>query len=115
MRFRIGRRFHGRAALAAELHLERSGDGLRNLVLNREDVGQFAVIAFGPKMTAVGRGDQLRGDADASAGAPHAAFENVGHAQRIGDAANVLLLALEGERRSARDHLETRDLCQRIQ
>ena len=48
-----------------------------DLILNREDVRHFAVVALGPEMVSVGGLDQLRGDADAVTGAAHAAFQHV--------------------------------------
>ena len=65
-------------------------------------------------MAPVGRGDELRRDADAVAGLSDAAFENVRHTKGRGDLANVLMLALERERRGARDHLQARDLRQEV-
>ena len=46
----------GRQALQCRDH--RAG----NLVLNLEDVGQFAIVSLGPQMHAVRGADQLRGD-----------------------------------------------------
>ena len=41
-------------------------------------------------MPAVGGGDQLCRDPDALAGAPHAAFQHMGHVQCLGDLPDVL-------------------------
>src|SRR5262245_11294415 len=60
-----------------EFELQRCDDGLRNLVLDGENVGEIAVVAFGPDMIPGRAVDQLRTDADAASGLAHAAFENM--------------------------------------
>ena len=87
------------AGLRDELHLQRTGDGLRDVVLNGEDVGQLAVVPFRPQMIAVLRVDELCRHADPASRAADAAFENVRDAERLGDPADVLFLAPEGEGR----------------
>jgi hypothetical protein len=77
--------------------LQRSGDGLGDVVLNGEDVGKLAVVAFRPEMIAVLRVDELCGYADTVSGSPEAAFKNRPDAKRLGDPADVLFLAAEGE------------------
>src|ERR1700759_2555795 len=67
-----------------------------------------------PEVIAVRSVDELGSDADASPGSPYAAFENGGDAQRRRDVANVLGLAFEGERGSARGHLQFGNLRQEI-
>ena len=64
------------SALASELQLQGSGDGLGDIVLDGEDVGELAVVAFGPEMIAVLCVDQLRGHADPASRAADAPFEN---------------------------------------
>jgi hypothetical protein len=65
-------------------------------------------------MASVGGRDQLRGDADASAGLAHAPFKDVRHTERLGDSPDVLLPAFECERGRARDHLEVGDSSERV-
>ncbi len=90
------------------------GDGCGYLVLHRKYVRQLAVETLRPQVGPISRGDQLRGHADAIARAPHAPFENIGHAQRLGDPADVGVLPLEGERGSARDYFQPGNLCQGV-
>ena len=56
-------------------------------------VGRFAVESFRPDMRIGPRVDQLRIDANAVAGAPHRAFQDVRHAKRNADFAQVALAA----------------------
>ena len=70
-------------------HLERVDDPVRDFVLDREDVGQVAVVALGPEMPAVAGIDELRGDAHAVAGAADRAFEHRAHAKLAADGADV--------------------------
>ena len=58
-----------------------AGDRLRDLVLHREHIGEFAIIAVGPQVSAARRIDQLRGDPRPVAGTPDATFEDVTDAQ----------------------------------
>src|SRR5690606_14036603 len=56
-----------RKRVAEQTYLERRRDAARDLVLNREDVRELAVVRSGPKMR-VGRDvDELRGDPDVAA------------------------------------------------
>ena len=105
---------HERRGRSGKRHFQRGRDGLGDFVLHVEQVRHLAVIALRPEVIAVARVDELRGDAEARPGSPHAAFENGGDAQRVGDLANVLGLALEREGRRARGHLQPRDLRQEI-
>ena len=65
-------------------------------------------------MAAIRGRNQLGRHADPVACPAHAPFEHVGHAERLRDVAHILILALERERRSARDHFQSLDLRQRI-
>ena len=78
----------------------------RHVVLHREDIGQVAVEPLGPEVPASGRVDELRGDPDARAGFAHASLEDVAHAKAFADLTDMDVLALEGERRIARDDKE---------
>ena len=74
-----------------------------DLVLEREDVLQVAVVALGPDVV-VGFGiDQLHRDAHPVAGLAHAAFDDVLHAELARDLLHVHRLALVLERGVARD------------
>src|SRR5208282_604389 len=64
-----------------EFHLHLGREDERDLVLDREDVVDRAVIPLGPDVRAVARVDQLRGHANAVASLAHAAFENVTSAE----------------------------------
>ena len=55
--------------------------GLGNLVLQCENIGNFAIVTVGPDMFAGLGLNQLRGDADAVAGPAQAAFEDLTHTQ----------------------------------
>ncbi len=96
-----------------EIERQRGDDLARHVVLDREDVGELPVEAFGPEMSAGRRIDQLRGDPHPVARFAHAPLEDVAHAEAFADLGNVDVLALEGERRIAGDHEELRELRQR--
>ena len=66
-------------------------------------------------MKAIDHADQLRGDAHLPALAPHAAFDDVGHAELAPDLAHVAALAFELEHRSTRRDVELRNLRQDVQ
>src|SRR5206468_6760918 len=80
-----------------ELELERTYDGFRNLILDRENVGQIAIVALGPQMIAGRTVDQLRSDAHATAGLAHTALKNMADPELPPDVAHVHRLALERE------------------
>src|SRR5271165_6469579 len=65
-------------------------------------------------MAAVGGADQLRGHPKPRSGAPDAALEHMVHAQRLGDAPDVLMLTFERKSGSSGNHLEAGELCQGI-
>ena len=109
----------GRAALldrllllGQQLELQRLDDRFRDLVLQREDVAQVAVVALGPDVVAGGAIDQLRGDAHAAARLAHAALEHVLHLELARHLRHVDELALVHERAVARDDGQRRDLAQ---
>src|SRR5688572_11915126 len=72
-------RLHPRAfALGpAQLRLDRAHDGLSDLVLELENVGERAVIAACPDIVVACRFAELGGDADALACAPDASAQDV--------------------------------------
>ena len=109
----IGRARLGRRAEQRDLELLDHVGG--DLVLDREDVVELAVVGLRPKVR-VGAGlDQLRRDPHRVARLAHRAFEHVRHVQRPRDLRNRNLLALERERRRARRHLQLRNLRQQVQ
>ena len=73
------------------------------LVLNGKDVGELAVVAAGPDMSATLRFDELGGDADAVARAANAAFEDIADAEFAANSAHIDRLPLVGEARVAGD------------
>ena len=101
------------ALLQTQRHAQRAGDGLRDVFLDGEHVGELAVVILGPEMHAVVGLDELRRDAHAVARLAHRAFDQMGRAQRLADGAHILVLALELEGRGARDHAQVRHLGER--
>jgi hypothetical protein len=75
-----------------------------------EDVLEVAVEAIGPDVAAARGVDELHVDAHLHAGAAHAAFEHVAHAELPAHLLDVDALLLVGERRVARDHEQAGDL-----
>ena len=108
----------GRACLrrrAEQRDLELLDHVGRDLVLDREDVVELAVVGLRPQVR-VGAGlDQLRRDPYRVARLAHRAFQHVRHVQRARDLRDSDLLALERERRGARRHLQLRNLRQQVQ
>src|SRR5258705_9626971 len=88
------------------LRLDRSDDGVGDLVLHGENVGEVAVVTLRPDMTARCGVVELRSDAYAIAAPSHTAFEHVAHPELGSDLLYLDRLALVGERRVARDHEE---------
>ena len=77
------RRFQSRTLAfdIGEFRLDRSGDCARDLVLQREDVLEVAVISLCPEvLTGLGR-DQLGGHANSFADLPHTALDHVSDAE----------------------------------
>ena len=80
---------------------ERRGNRARELVLDREDVGQVAIPALGPKVVAGLDVDELGRHAQALPRLTHAAVEHRGNAELGADPPYVVVLAAERERRRA--------------
>src|SRR3546814_11139875 len=95
------------ALLGVELRLHRGHDVLGDVVLDGEDVLQLAVVLLGPEVLAGLGVDDLNGDAQALTRRPHAAFQDVAHAEIAGDLPDVCSLALVYDARTARDHEDT--------
>src|SRR5437667_8599628 len=57
------------------------GDCLGNLILDREDIGEIAVVPFGPNVVAALCLDQLACNPDAVARFAQAAFEHIANSQ----------------------------------
>jgi hypothetical protein len=89
---------------ASQTWFDSADDTFGDAVLEIENIGQIAVEAIGPDVTA-GRGfDQLTSDAHPPASAPHAALQHVANAKLAPDPAHVHRAALIGEGGVARDH-----------
>src|SRR5215469_8042519 len=86
---------------------------LSDLILHRENVSEFTIIAFGPDVVAGLGLDQLRGDADAVAGTSHGAFEYVAYTKVASDPFHIDGAALIGEAGIAGDHEQRRIARQR--
>ena len=105
-----------RLALAAEilggieLRLDRGDDGLRDLVLHREHVGQIAVVALGPQMTAGDDIVELRGDAHLVAILAHRALDDIADAELLADLLQMHRAALVDEGGVAGDDIEPAQL-----
>ena len=98
--------------LGRDLHAHLVCDRPRDLALQREDVGELALVAVRPQGP-VARGiDQLRGDAHAPAGEQGRALDHRVHAQLARDLRQRPIAALEAHGRCARDHAQRSDLRQ---
>ena len=82
---------------------KRSHDPVRNLVLQRENILERAVVALGPDMRVRFRVDQLRIDPDLVSGAAHAALEHVANAELLGNPGNIYRRVFIGKNRVARN------------
>ena len=106
-------------ALSAEifrcvkLRFDRADDSLCYFVLNREHVGNVAIVAFGPDMAAGCDIDKLCGDTHALAFFPYAALDDIADAEFFADLLQMDGFALVGEGRVARDHEEPAQFRQR--
>ena len=87
-------------------------DGLGNLVLDRENVGQVAVVAIGPDVATASAVDQLGVDPDPRARLADAPLEDVADPEFGGDLGQIGRLALVGETGVAPDHEQTADLAE---
>src|SRR6202021_1207551 len=95
-----------------QLGLNRGHNFLGDLVLERKNVGQIAIIAVGPEVLAGRAVDQLGGDTHAASTLANAPLENVAPPEFAPDLAYVDSLAFVDERRIARDHEKPAQLRQ---
>ena len=89
-----------------ELRLDGSDDVLSDLVLDREDVGEGAVVALDPDVRSTCRIDELAGDPQSLACLANPSPQNITNSELAPDLAHVDRLAPVDEARIARDHQE---------
>jgi hypothetical protein len=89
-------------------------DGMRDLVLERENALQLPLEGLRPEVHVVGHVDELRGHPQGVPLAPHAALEQRVHLQPIADLARVEVPPLERVHRSARGHPQPIDVGEGI-
>ena len=78
--------------------------------LDAEDIIEFAIVAFGPKVFVRGHADELDIDVCGIANLLDATFKNVGYAELLADFAQIVRRAFVFLSRGARDDLQSRDL-----
>ena len=100
--------------LGGERAAERPGDGVRDVVLDPEQVLTIVVEAVGPEVAAGAGIDQLRHYPRPAAGAADAALEHRVDPQELGDLADVCVAVLEVEDRGPRHHSETGDVGEQV-
>ena len=108
----IGRRaaFNGALLAWRELRLELVGDGLCDLALNSENIGQIAIVSLRPEMRIGARIDQLRVYSHAIASTLNTSFHDMRDAKFISDLAQVTFRSgLILHNRSAADDFQVRD------
>ncbi|MBA7648072.1 hypothetical protein ES703_55852 [subsurface metagenome] len=86
----------------------------RELVLQREQIVDVAVVAAGPQLRAILGRDQLGYDAHLRSGTPHRALDQIGCVDLACDQARAQLPALEGKGRAAAQHPVERLQRQRV-
>ena len=101
--------------VAAEREAQPVSDRRGDLVLHREDVLDHAVVAVGPELVAVGGIHQLHRNAQAGARASQRSFKHGGNTQLGTHRTQVLVLPLEGERRTATGDAQPGNLRERIE
>ena len=99
----------------AERHLQRVGDGARDLVLDREKIGDRAIEAPRPDVVACPRVDQLRGDPHRVAAALDAALHHRLHAEATPDLGDIGAPCVELERRGPRRDAQVGQLAEGVQ
>ena len=86
-----------RRGLRGKPDLESRGDGLRDLILHREDVRHLAVVALRPEMKTIGDLDELRRDSDAVARLANTPLENMLDVEPPADLSEFDVLSPEEE------------------
>jgi hypothetical protein len=79
---------------------------LGDLILERENVGEIAIVVLGPDVISGASINKLRRDAHPITGLAHAAFEHIAHAEFPSDLLHIDRAALVGEAGVARDDEE---------
>src|SRR6185436_1124282 len=77
---------------------------LRNLVLNREDVSDCSIVAFGPNMRSGRSVDQLRSNPQTIPSLTNASLKNVSNPEIACDLPHIRRLALVRKSRVSRDN-----------
>ena len=96
---------HHRANFDGQLGLQRGGDRRGDFILHRENVGEVAVPHSDDTGHPSAAFHQLRRDSNPRPALAHAAFEHVVDAEVARDVADLVVGALEGERRRAGRHV----------
>ncbi len=104
---------HSLPFLGYQRELEVIDDRRRHLVLDREHILEFAVVAFGPEVTAVSDVDELNANPQRVPGFSDAPLDNSIDAERVPDLPDVGVLPLEEERGCARGNPQLSDSGQR--
>src|SRR5262249_52400639 len=89
-----------------EFRLDSAGDGVGDLVLQFEQIGQIAVVSLGHYVMVCVGPDQLHRDADPLPRFAYAAFEDIAYTQFLADLLDVDGFAFVGEGRISRDDRE---------
>jgi len=97
-----------------EPRLERQHDRARQLVLDRKDALELAIVALRPQVIPVRHADQLREDPELIALSAHAPFQDGGDVQLRADLPDVEVLALEEECGGAGDDANALDVGERV-
>jgi hypothetical protein len=94
--------------------LQSDGDPLGDITLDREDIGQVAVVGLGPQMDVRARFYQLGRDAHLSASAPDTSFKNIGNPQLLSDLTKIPMRTGHITRDARpRDHLKLGEFGER--
>ena len=96
-----------------KMHPKRVHDGMRDLVLDIENIPHLAVISLRPELVSIRRIDQLRRDTHAVAGTAHAPFEDVLDIEPGADFADIQILAAQRKRGGPGSDAQTRQSCKR--
>ena len=99
----------GGAFALRNFRLELGGDRPGDFALNGKEIRDIAIVGLRPEV-GIGAGiDELRVDAQMIAGALHAAFEEMRHAEFLSDLPQVTRFGLVLAGRGAADHFEIGD------